>query len=36
MVTKCANPEGPSQFRYFHLGKLFMIERGGKDLFRAA
>jgi hypothetical protein len=31
MVTKCANPECSSQFRYLHLGKLFMIESGGAE-----
>lgn len=26
MVSKCANPECPASFRYFHQGKLYRIE----------
>jgi hypothetical protein len=27
MVSKCANPECATLFRYFHQGKLFRLER---------
>jgi len=30
-VKKCANPACSSRFRYFHLGKLFVMERGGEE-----
>ena len=26
MVSKCANPECPATFRYFHIGKLFRVD----------
>jgi len=26
MVSKCANPDCPATFRYFHEGKLFRLE----------
>ena len=26
MVSKCANPDCPEVFRYFHVGKLFRME----------
>ena len=29
MVSKCANPECSTPFRYFHQGKLFRIETAG-------
>jgi hypothetical protein len=32
MVAKCANPECSSQFRYFHSGKLFVVESNGHKL----
>ena len=28
MVKKCANPGCSSKFRYFHLGKLFVMKSG--------
>ena len=36
MVSKCANPECSTPFRYFHQGKLFRLEtRIGPDRRRA-
>jgi len=31
MLTKCANPECSSQFRYFHIGKVFVIESSEQE-----
>lgn len=29
MLSKCANPECPALFRYFHQGKLFRLDTEG-------
>jgi len=30
MLSKCANPDCSTPFRYFHLGKLFRVETSAR------